>query len=264
MNIKYQDKNFKNLLEKYRFPNGINQAKRTWNETYEIMKKDGVLPDSVKSNTLYKYWSRTKDKKEDPEWIMKFITPILNKIEITENARFKLFWDGLAKTEKIEFFRTIGNILVFNGIERTEIYDEIIKIFTEKGFLDNETITWFLPDEFKKVVELGEDRSYKQIINLELKEMEIHNRLEFQDQWIQFDAEKKTDLFEILANRLMKEGVAVMEISKTISHVLRSLGYLSDYNVRKYIPNRFKNIDMQRRKLGKTFEKSGRKKKGAM
>lgn len=97
-----------------------------------------------------------------------------------------------------------------------------------------------------------------------IKNMEISDKTRFDIYFKQLSVMAKTQFFDWLAVPYMQKGTPMMEICTVMSNDFRKIGLLNKVTITKYIPNKFKNLEMQAHKLGKHVKKSGSNHKGAV
>lgn len=74
----------------------------------------------------------------------------------------------------------------------------------------------------------------------------------------------KSQFFDWLSVPYLHKDIHISDVCNSITKDFEKLGLLNEVTIRMYMPNKFKNPDMQTRKLGKTFQVTGRKQKGAI
>lgn len=274
--------NLEKLLVKYRFPNGISDSSISYKDMYKKMKLDNTLPTTWKSPfSIAKFMERHEISSGGykSDWLTRIIIPILDNVEIDIKARFHIFWSRLNEDEKKEFFRTIGNLILFTGINKSQVCAEIVNNFKDKGFLHTDILRKYVADEFKNTQ--TQERRYStrkkpksNIINSEvnsarheliqkvLKELGVNSRGEFKVLWFDMhDKKEREEFIRKICHKLLNKGIAVTSICSLISNGLAEMGWLNENSLRFYCPNEFKDQEHAERKIGKTFEVSGRKRK---
>lgn len=266
------NENLKNLVMKYRYPNGIKGVQVSYKMIFKNMKEDNTLPENWKyPSTLAKFFQRHNliSEKQSTDQILSIIRPMLYKVEIDIRARFHVFWLRLKEHERSEFIKTIISILRFNGIEKENTYSYLVKNFEANGFLDSNTITKYIRYDLdsidiqrkanNEIITKTENAIYekREIMKSVFDELGFYTKYEFENHWDNLKThDEKVKFISLICHEVLKKGVSATDVCSVISTGCQGLDYLNENYVRLYCPQLFKNQERVERKLGKTFIKS--------
>lgn len=107
-----------------------------------------------------------------------------------------------------------------------------------------------LLDEYEQNLETEFD--VYEFIRPILKDIEITEREKFNIHWTRLTDKGKTEFLDWLAYAYMKKGIPMAEVCSKMVEDFKKIQLLDATRIRDYISNKYKNLDYQKRKLGKT------------
>ena len=140
------------MIIKYRYPDGSDGKKLTYQETFDKMKEEGVLPSTWEAPmSIAKFIERVskRNTEVDETNIFALLKPIIYKIPIKEETRFFLYWSGLTEDGKHELMNWLGQTILVQGISVTEVANVLANKLSERGYLAKETVRKYIKKEFK-------------------------------------------------------------------------------------------------------------------
>ncbi len=139
------------LVMSYRFPKGENR--RTYRQTYEAMKKDGVLPKSWGSiNSISKFLQRMPSNVEEKRienYLMEILNIFIRSIKVTEKDKFHIFFSNINEIRRHEFMDWLGNAILWSGVPKDKVSEVLSKKFEQMGFMSAVEVRRYMPDNFK-------------------------------------------------------------------------------------------------------------------
>lgn len=162
-------------------------------------------------------------------------------------------------------FQTIWNYRHPNGLvdEKPKSWREVFNAMKKDGVLPKK---WYTPDAVRHFIERDPENvkleSHNEYLNQMLfmftSKITVTNKDKFNMFFRNLPEDSRKNFMDWLAQGMMWNGIPVSNVCKVITKQLEVLGYMSGTDVRRYMPDKYKDADKQARKLGKTFEASGR------
>lgn len=116
----------------------------------------------------------------------------------------------------------------------------------------------------KLKIEITNDIEILDLVKPLIKNLQIGEKEKFIIYWRNLSKSQRSEFFDWVAVPFIHSGIPLYEICNTLVKKFSELGLIDENTVRSCISSKFKNSAMSERKLGKTFESSGRNPKGAI